>query len=216
MKIELRPEGMEDHRETETVIREAFWNRYVPGCSEHYLMNVMRACPAFLPELDYVAADGEKIVGGIAYVKSTIIGDDGRRHEVLCLGPISVLPEYQGRGIAGKMIERTAAIARELGFCAIVLCGDPDCYSHCGFSPAENYAVRTADDLYAAALQARELYPHALSGKSGRFVADQIYEVDEAAAAIYDQQFPRREKVRGTPSQKRFEALLTMCRPADR
>lgn len=216
MNIELRPERIDDRRETEAVIREAFWNHYAPACTEHYLMHIMRACPAFVPALDLVATDGEKLVGGIAYVRSTIVGDDGRDHEVLCLGPLSVLPDYQGRGIAGNLIERTAELARALGFCAILLYGDPDCYTHCGFSPAEVYGLRTDDNRYAAALLARALYPNALSGKSGRFVPDSIYEVDEAEAARYDEQFPPKERVRGTPSQKRFETLLTMSRPADR
>ena len=144
-----------------------------------------------------------------------IAGDDGINHEVLCMGPIAVLPEYQRRGIAGEMIGHTAKLAHGMGFRAIVLCGDPDCYSHCGFSPAEGYKVRTSDDCYADALQVRELYPNALFGISGRFVEDKIYEADEAAAAIYDQRFAPKEKICGTDSQKRFERLVSMRREAE-
>ena len=52
-KTIIRLEKKEDWRETENLIREAFWNVYRPGCSEHYVMHVLRDDPAFIPELDY-------------------------------------------------------------------------------------------------------------------------------------------------------------------
>ncbi len=36
MEIELRNERFSDYPETENVVREAFWNRYSPGCSESF------------------------------------------------------------------------------------------------------------------------------------------------------------------------------------
>ena len=50
----IRLEKKEDYRATENLIREAFWNVYRPGCSEHYVMHVLRDDPAFIPELDFV------------------------------------------------------------------------------------------------------------------------------------------------------------------
>ena len=50
----IRLEKKEDWRETENLIRESFWNVYRPGCSEHYVMQVLRDDPAFIPELDFV------------------------------------------------------------------------------------------------------------------------------------------------------------------
>ena len=49
----IRLEKKEDWRETENLIRESFWNVYRPGCSEHYVMHVLRDDPAFIPELDF-------------------------------------------------------------------------------------------------------------------------------------------------------------------
>lgn len=36
MEIELRNERFSDYPETENVVREAFWNRYSPGCYESF------------------------------------------------------------------------------------------------------------------------------------------------------------------------------------
>lgn len=55
MEIELRNERFSDYPETENVVREAFWNRYSPGCCEHYLIHIMRYSRAFVPQLDFVA-----------------------------------------------------------------------------------------------------------------------------------------------------------------
>ena len=63
MTIALRTEQSSDHAETEHVTREAFWNYFVPGCHEHYLLHIMRVSPSFIPELDAVAVHGSRIVG---------------------------------------------------------------------------------------------------------------------------------------------------------
>ena len=81
-----------------------------------------------MPELDIVAEHNNKIVGNVVCLKSFIMADDGNQYEVLSLGPISVLPEYQQQGIGGRMIALTKKLASEMGFRAILLCGDPDYY----------------------------------------------------------------------------------------
>lgn len=91
MEIELRNERFSDYPETENVVREAFWNRYSPGCYEHYLIHIMRYSRAFVPQLDFVAVFDDKIVGNIVFLKSVIQADTGKEYEVLSLGPISVL-----------------------------------------------------------------------------------------------------------------------------
>lgn len=203
-----------DYRETENVVREAFFNHFSPGCCEHYLMHIMRDCPAFVPELDFVAQDGGRIVGNVVYMKGVINGDDGKEYEVLSLGPLAVLPEYQRRGIGSRLIEHTKNLARENGFRAVLLCGDPEYYSRQGFIPAERLGIRTADDMYADALQVCELYENALSEAKGCYVENAIYEINEADAAEFDKAFPFKEKVSGTPMQKRFETIVAMRRKA--
>ena len=215
MEIKLRTEQPADYRETENVTREAFWNHFSPGCNEHYLLHVMRDSPAFVPELDLVAEHDGRIVGNVVCMKGVIHGDDGVKYEVLSLGPISVLPEYQRQGIGGRLISRTRELARELGFRALLLCGDPDYYLYQGFVPAEMLGIRTADNMYAMALHVCELYDGALSGIWGRYVEDSAYEVDETAAEVFDREFPAKGKVVGTESQRRFDEIVVVRRPAE-
>ena len=77
MNIELRLETPADYAETEKVVREACWNVYAPGCTEHYLVHVMRSSENFVRELAFVAVADSKIVGCVMFVKGTIAGDDG-------------------------------------------------------------------------------------------------------------------------------------------
>lgn len=214
LELEVRRARTDDRPATERVMREAFWNRYGPGCCEHYLLHVMRACPAYVPELDLVATVGGDVVGSSACLRSVVEGDDGVARAVLSLGPIAVLPQHQGAGAGAALIERSKDEARSLGFGALLLCGDPVYYGRRGFVPAESRGIRTADDAYAAALQACELFEGALAGAAGRYVEDAAYEVDEAAAAAYDARFPARERVVGTPSQLRFQEVAARRRDA--
>lgn len=212
MELQIRQEQPADYRETEQVAREAFWNCYSPGCVEHYLLHVMRDSPNFIPELDFVAVADGKIIGSVAFMKSYILGDDGKRHDVLTLGPIAVLPAFQRQGIGRMLIGHARAAAREAGHRAILLCGDPLYYARVGFTAAEDFGIRTSENQYFAALHACPLYTEALAHAAGRYFEDEIYHVDEAAARAFDAQFPPKERLAGTPTQRRLEEVAAMLK----
>ena len=58
----IRLEAPEDYREVENLVREAFWNVYRPGCSEHYVIHVLRDDPAFVKELDFVMVKDGRLI----------------------------------------------------------------------------------------------------------------------------------------------------------
>ncbi len=61
-QIKIRNERKSDYETVEKITREAFYNLYVPGCTEHYLVHIMREHKDFIPELDFVLElDGEVI-----------------------------------------------------------------------------------------------------------------------------------------------------------
>ena len=61
----IRNETKADHRAVEELTRRAFYNLYVPGCVEHYLVHTMREHPDFIPEPDLVAKEDGQILGSI-------------------------------------------------------------------------------------------------------------------------------------------------------
>ena len=213
MEVILRLEQPSEYRVVEELTREAFWNRHVPGCNEHYLVHVMRSCGAFIGELDVVAEINGLIVGNIMYTKATILGDDGITREAICFGPISVLPSYWGKGVGSELIKFTINRAKEMGYPAVLIYGDPDYYKRFGFVPAEKFGIGSSNNMYLDALQALELYEGALKGCEGRFFEDEVYNVDEAEAERFDETFPHKKLSSDLPNQERFRHLLGLCRP---
>ena len=212
MDIQIRLEQPADYREAEQVTREAFWNHYSPGCTEHYLLHIMRDSPRFVPELDFVAVADGRVVGSVVFMKSFILGDDGKRYEVLSMGPIAVLPTFQRKGVGRMLIEHARAAAKDSGYRAILLCGEPRYYTKVGFTAAEQFGIRTSENKYFAALHVCPLYADALNGVAGRYFEDELYNVDEAAAEAFDAGFPPKERLSGTPTQRRFEEVFAMQR----
>lgn len=208
MEIKYRQIQKEEYPESENVIREAFWNYYAPGCSEHYLMYIMRNSPKFIHELDIVAVNENQIVGQIAFVEGTIKSDDGKEYKVLSLGPIGVLPEYQHLGIGAKLIEHAYEIASKLDYRAILLCGNPAFYEKQGFVPAKKFNIRNAENYYVEALQIRELYENSMANISGQYYEDEIYFFDETKVDEFDAKFPPKEKVEGNESQQFFNEFV--------
>ena len=93
-------EREDEYREVENLVREAFWNVYRPGCSEHYVIHVLRGDPAFVKELDFVMELDGKLIGQNMFMKTVIDADDGRVIPVLTMGPIGITPELKRRGTA--------------------------------------------------------------------------------------------------------------------
>ena len=57
----IRNEKKEDNRTVEEMIKKAFWNLYVPGCTEHYFVHQVRKSRDYIPELDFVLEEDEKL-----------------------------------------------------------------------------------------------------------------------------------------------------------
>lgn len=205
----IRNEMENDYRTVEEMIREAFWNLYIPGCSEHFVMHKLRDSRDFIPELDFVAEKEGQIVGQIVYSRGVIRYIQGAEKEVISFGPVSVLPALQKQGIGSALITHTINLAREMGFPAICIYGDPRYYSRFGFRCAEKYEIKTADDKFAVALQVLELQRGVLINIPGRFIESAAFEVDENEFAQYDTAFPFKGRAE-TDSQREFRLLASL------
>ncbi len=205
MEIDLRLEEEKDYKTVENLTREAFWNNYVPGCDEHLLVHNLRRTNVFIKELDFVALYNNKIVGNIMYAKSAIKNND-LEYTVLTFGPLSVLPEYQNKGIGGKLINHTIKLSREMGYKSIIIYGDLEYYKRFGFKESKEYKITNKDKKFPAALLVLELYPNALNGIEGVFDEGKAYEIDKNEAEEFDKNFIAKEKGY-SKSQERFKEL---------
>ena len=146
LEIEIRRETPEDYAEVNALVGKAF-SLASDGVDDtaEYLIG-LRGKDVFIPELSFAAVlAGGRIVGQITLYKTDIVTETGKNTQ-LNLSPISVLPEFFGHGIAREMIVYALAKAKEMGYAAVFLRGDPNFYKRFGFEPTYRYGIYHKDD----------------------------------------------------------------------
>ncbi len=99
-----------------------------PEPTEPFIINALRAAGALTVSL--VAEEDGKVVGHVAFSPVTI--SDGSK-DWYGLGPVSVLPECQRRGIGTALVQEGLAALKALGARGCVLVGEPAFYQRFGF-----------------------------------------------------------------------------------
>jgi predicted N-acetyltransferase YhbS len=206
MEIVLRLEEEKDCRAVEELTREAFWNVHFPGCDEHLLIRNLRKQKEFVKALDFIALHNDKIVGNIVYVEGKIKNGD-TEHKIVTFGPVSVLPEYQNRGIGSKLINHTVKLSEEMGYKAIVIYGDPEYYKRFGFKVSKEYGITNQDKKYPAALLVLESYPNSLIGIEGIYDEGDLNKTEKEELGEFEKGFMEKEK-KVTKTQERFLELV--------
>ena len=195
----IRLETTKDYRAVEALVRDSFWNVYRPGCSEHYVIHVLRDDPAFIPELDFVMEQDGRLIGQNMFMKTVIDADDGRVIPILTMGPIGIIPELKRQGYGKKLLDHSLQKAAELGFGAVLFEGNIAFYGKSGFDYAEKFGIRYHDlpeGADASFFLCKELIPGYLSGVTGVYQTPQGYYVDDSDVEEFDKAFPPREKLR--------------------
>lgn len=194
MDIHIRPETHDDYFENENVTREAFWNLYVPGCIEHYLVHLLRDHKDYLPEFSYVAVHEDKIIGNIFYAQSHLINENDEKLETLTFGPVSVLPEFQRKGVGSALIQHTVAIAKQKKYPAIIIYGYPSNYCKHGFKNAKDFQISTADGKFPYSMLVLELKKDAFKDHTWKYYDSEVYNINEADAIEFDKKFTPKKK----------------------
>ncbi len=195
----IRLEKYEDYREVENLVREAFWNVYRPGCSEHFVIHVLRDDPAFVKELDFVMERGGRLIGQNMFMRTVIDADNGGTVPVLTMGPIGITPELKRKGYGKMLLDYSLQKAAECGFGAVLFEGNIDFYGKSGFDYAEKFGIRYHDlpeDADASFFLCKELVPGYLDGITGVYQTPQGYYVDDSDVEEFDKGFPAKEKLR--------------------
>ncbi|CUO58927.1 Predicted acetyltransferase [[Eubacterium] contortum] len=201
--LTIRNEKEEDYKIVEEITRNAFYNLYVPGCVEHYLVHIMRQHEDFIPALDFVAELDGQVIGNIMYTKAKLVDEEGCEKAILTFGPVSIAPEYQRMGYGKRLIEHSFEQAVLMGFDVIVIMGSPMNYVSRGFKSCKKYNVCLENGKYPAAMMVKELIPNALDGRKWLYRESPIMAISEEEAMRYDDSFEKIEK-RHQPSQEEF------------
>ena len=201
--IQIRNEQKSDYQIVEDITREAFYNMYVPGCMEHYLVHIMRGHEDFIPELDFVLELDGKVIGNIMYTKAKLADENGEEKEIITFGPVSILPKYQRMGYGKLLMEHSFKRAVELGYDTIVIFGSPANYVSRGFKSCKKYNLCVEGGGYPAGMLAKELKEGAFDGRKWTYSGSPVMDVDEQEAARFDDALPPMAK-EYRPSQDEF------------
>lgn len=201
--IKIRNETEADYKIVEEITRRAFYNIYVPGCVEHYLVHIMRGHKDFISELDLVIELDGQIIGNIMYTKAKLVDEDRAEKVILTFGPVSIAPEFQRMGYGKKLMEYSFEKAVQLGYDTIVIFGSPANYVSSGFKSCKKFNVSLEDGKYPAAMMVKELVPGVLSGKKWVYHDSPVMAVTEEDARQFDDTLEKMEK-KWQASQEEF------------
>lgn len=124
----IRSETIEDIPAISEVTIAAFSDHPISNHTEQFIINALRCADALTISL--VAEIDEMIVGHIAF--SPIKISDGST-DWYGVGPVSVLPELQKKGIGTALILKGISMLKEIGGQGCALVGDPNYYKRFGF-----------------------------------------------------------------------------------
>lgn len=129
----IRPESEADRAAVAEVTAAAFGKQ-----DEVRLVEAIRACEEFVPELTLVAEEDGRIVGHIMFSYSALEGSDTR---LLQLSPLSVAHDRQRSGIGSALTRESLRLADERGEPLVLVLGHPTYYPRFGFRRASTLGL---------------------------------------------------------------------------
>lgn len=201
--LTIRKERESDRAVVEDITRRAFYNLYIPGCIEHYLVHVMRDHTDFIPELDLVAELDGQIIGSIMFTKAKLTDEQGAVKDILTFGPLCVAPEHQRKGVGKALMDHAFRRGAELGYDVIVILGSPANYVSSGFQSCRRFQVCADNGKFPAGMLVKELKAGALDGRKWVYSYSSVMDIDMQAAEEYDNRLEPMEK-KHLPSQEEF------------
>jgi putative acetyltransferase len=114
-----------------------------------------------------VAEEGGRVVGHILFSPVVVESCEGA-WGALGLGPMAVLPEYQGRGVGSELARSGLSECRRLGHEIVFVLGHARFYPRFGFTQARAKGIECEFNAPDENFMVVELWPGALAGRGGR------------------------------------------------
>lgn len=152
------------------LVEEVFTDHEGPeeGRTVRALVEEIRSKPYYLPELELLMLEDGKPVGYVMFSRFHIEGRYDDR--LLLLSPAAVKTSLQRQHICRDLIEYGFRRARELGYTAVMVEGNPANYRSRGFETSAKHSIVAAPSVHLPhpdCLMVTELIPGGLDGIHG-------------------------------------------------
>jgi len=109
---------------------------------EAQLVEALRErCPQAISMVAHPTSQPEQIVGHIMFSPVQVDGD-GNMGQAMGLGPMAVLPAYQGQGVGSQLVKEGLALLKKSHCPFVLVLGHPEFYPRFGFVPASEHDLQ--------------------------------------------------------------------------
>jgi len=134
------------------------------------LAEEIRSKRYYLPQLELIMTDdADEVIGYVMFSRFHLEGK--YENELLLLSPAAVKTELQRRHISKALIEYGFERAKEMGFKAVIVEGNPRNYNARGFVTSADHGIVAGPNVHLPAvecLMVKELVPGGLCGIRGK------------------------------------------------
>ena len=162
LSLQIRTEQPIDSEAIERLHERAFG----PGRFARTAYRLREGAPP-VPDLSFTALVGTLLVGSVR-MTPVLAG----AVPALMLGPLTVEPAFEGRGIGAALMTRSIGVARSKGHALVLLVGDEPYYARFGFKRIPPRRLELPGPVNPDRFLALELVEGALAGAAGVVRAD--------------------------------------------
>jgi len=171
--MKIRQENEYDFSQIYDFVKKAYQTANNSDGNEQDLVNKLRAGDNYIPKLALVAEDENdagKLIGYIMLTKIAIKGITEmpkNRFEILLLAPVAIEAAQRNKGLGSELILDSLKRAKNEGYAAVILVGDPKYYKRFGFVSAAKYGIKNKQNIPDENVLVLEFVSGILDGMAG-------------------------------------------------
>jgi len=169
----IRQETEHDFSQIYDFVKTAFRTSHHYDGTEQDYVSKLKNSNNYIPELALVAEDenaDSKIIGYIMLTKIAIKGISSvprNAFEILLLAAVAIEADLRNKGLGSDLIRESLKRAKNEGYAAVILAGDPEYYKRFDFVSAAKFGIKNKQNIPDENVLVLEFVPGILDGMAG-------------------------------------------------